>query len=139
MDLDLQVGPDDDLVDEQADETLTCREVCRSEPFLDLADKVGEPITELATSGRVSKRCLCLLRRFGEPGFASIDLLASSGELFDLQHATLIGVQEPLELLVALLELPRQPIQFGLCRSVRCRIVEPRVACNTFGISHHFA
>jgi hypothetical protein len=92
-----------------------------------------------ATDLFISRAHLRLVPRIDQESSARVDVLAPRGEVFYLDGAALVGIDEPLELSIAAIDLTRDA--FDVCPQCLAsrRLFKCSVARDPLGIGHHLA
>jgi hypothetical protein len=106
VDLEIVVRLDHDAIDEEPDQPLPRREVSTLETGADLSHEIRQLRADPTAKLGVVERSVCLLESIAENRLAGLDPLTSAEQVVHLKPTALVGVDEPLELSVAVLEFP---------------------------------
>jgi len=139
MDLNIVVWLDHYAIDEEPDQPLPRGEVCAVEARTNLSNEIRELRTDRTAKLGIVESSICLLERINQNGLTTLDLLPPAEQVVHLKPASLVGVDEPLELSVVSLDFAVQSIDLALKRLGSPVTVESRVSRNPFRVGHHGA
>ena len=114
VDLHVEVGLDHHAVDQQAYESLTCREVGTFQARGHVTNEVRKLCVDVTPHLVVAKSGFCLLERLRKHRLPTVDFFAPQQQIFHFDRAPLIGIYETLRLSIAALDLSREVLHFRL-------------------------